>query len=325
MATEGARVGLVLGAGGVTGGAFHAGVLAALEAEVGWDPRRAGVLVGTSAGSVTASTLRAGLSGADLLARAEGRPLSPAGRDLMERVGPPHRPAPLRPSTTPRPPAEVAATLGRALARPLSVRPAVLMASLMPEGAVTTDAISKAIGVLFPDRWPAEPLWLCAVRQSDGRRVVFGREARPEVPDAVAASCAIPGYYAPVEIDGDTYIDGAVHSPTNADVLADAVAGLELDVVVVSSPMSRQGRQLRPGVFDPVRAWAGGLLDGEVLRLRRRGVHVVLFEPSPDDLAVMGSNAMDPDRRAVVARHAFDSTRRHLDTPSVRSALAALA
>ena len=42
------RTGLVLGAGGVVGQAFHAGVLAALEQDVGWDPRSAEIIVGSS-------------------------------------------------------------------------------------------------------------------------------------------------------------------------------------------------------------------------------------------------------------------------------------
>ena len=40
-------------------------MLAALEESLGWDPRRADVIVGTSAGSITGATLRAGLSAAD--------------------------------------------------------------------------------------------------------------------------------------------------------------------------------------------------------------------------------------------------------------------
>jgi predicted acylesterase/phospholipase RssA len=39
------RIGLVLGAGGTVGGAFHAGVLAALEEATGSDPRRASMIV----------------------------------------------------------------------------------------------------------------------------------------------------------------------------------------------------------------------------------------------------------------------------------------
>ena len=40
-----ARIGLVLGAGGVVGHAFHTGVLAALQEETGWDARGAELIV----------------------------------------------------------------------------------------------------------------------------------------------------------------------------------------------------------------------------------------------------------------------------------------
>ena len=88
-----ARIGLVLGAGGVVGHAFHAGVLAALQEETGWDARRADLIVGTSAGSGVAALLRAGLSPADLLARATDSALSADGARLAARAGaPPVRP-----------------------------------------------------------------------------------------------------------------------------------------------------------------------------------------------------------------------------------------
>ena len=211
----------MLGAGGVTGGAFHAGVLAALEEVTGWDPRSAAVMVGTSAGSVAATSLRAGLSAPDLFARSEGRPLSPAGAALMRALGPPRRPPPLTVAPGPRRPADVRAILGRAVARPFSAPPWALLSALVPEGSVSTSMISDAISALFRGEWPAEPLWICAVRQDDGQRVVFGRDDahRPPLADAVAASCAIPGYFSPVTIDGQRYVDGGVHSPTNGDVL----------------------------------------------------------------------------------------------------------
>lgn len=82
-----ARIGLVLGAGGATGGAFHAGVLAALEEATGWDPRTAELILGTSAGSITAAMLRAGLSGADIAARTAGEPLSPEGAARLRSAG----------------------------------------------------------------------------------------------------------------------------------------------------------------------------------------------------------------------------------------------
>ena len=86
-------------------------------------------------------------------------------------------------------------------------------------------------------------MWINAVRLETGRRVTFGRDLRvtTDVATAVAASCAIPGFFAPVAVDGVRYVDGGVHSPTNADL----VAGLELDLVVVSSPMSMARRGVR--------------------------------------------------------------------------------
>src|SRR6266536_4643810 len=82
-----AGVGLVLGAGGVVGHAFHAGVLRALEEATGWDPRTADVIVGTSAGAYAGAQLRAGLCTADLLARVAGEAVSVDGLVLYEQLG----------------------------------------------------------------------------------------------------------------------------------------------------------------------------------------------------------------------------------------------
>ncbi|MBP8211063.1 MAG: patatin-like phospholipase family protein, partial [Ilumatobacteraceae bacterium] len=158
------RVGLVLGAGGVAGGAFHAGVLAALHEATGWDPRHAGVLVGTSAGSIAAASLRAGLSCADMLARAQDLPLSAEGRAIMQAVGPYRGPPPLRVAPRRRSAAQLAATVGRAAARPFAAPPWALLTGLLPEGSVSTDMIVQGVGGLFTDAWPTEPLWICAVR-----------------------------------------------------------------------------------------------------------------------------------------------------------------
>src|ERR1700683_1750066 len=61
-------IGLVLGAGGVVGQAYQAGVLSALQREAGWNPRDAAIIVGTSAGSVTGAAPRVGGPATDLAA-----------------------------------------------------------------------------------------------------------------------------------------------------------------------------------------------------------------------------------------------------------------
>ncbi len=323
MGNTAPRVGLVLGAGGVAGGAFHAGVLAALAETTGWDPRRATVVVGTSAGSVAGAALRAGLSASDMLARAEDRAPSPEGARLLREVATARPLPPLRPPGGPSLPTQVLGTLARAATQPFAARPLALLAGLLPNGSVSTEMISDGISALFEDDWPADPLWICAVRQADGRRVVFGRDAsRPPLPQVVAASCAIPAFFQPVTIEGAAYIDGGVHSPTNADVLRSPE--LRLDLVLVSSPMSVSGRGIRVAGDQPSRRWSGALLDGEARRLRRSGVPVVAFQPTGDDADVMGVNAMDPSRRTAIARQAYESTLRRLDRADTRQRLTAL-
>src|SRR3954447_19721155 len=70
------RVGLVLGGGGVVGQAYHSAVLAVLEHDFGFDARTAEVIVGTSAGSITGTLLRLGVSAEDLAAWTVKAPLS---------------------------------------------------------------------------------------------------------------------------------------------------------------------------------------------------------------------------------------------------------
>ena len=227
----------------------------------------------------------------------------------------------MRPARQPRAAADLAGTLARAARRPWSARPTALAAALLPEGNVSTEMISEGIGTLLPDAWPPDPLWICAVRQADGRRVVFGRgDRRPRVADAVAASCAIPGFFAPVIIDGEAHLDGGVHSPTNADVLRDQ----DIDLVIISSPMSRRGRRPRLSPDQPMRVWSGALVDAEARRLRRRGIAVVAFQPDDSVLASMGLNPMDPSRRSAIAMAAYEATRQRLDRADLTERLAGL-
>ena len=320
VAESSPRIGLVLGAGGVVGGAFHAGVLSALEEVTGWDPRRASVIVGTSAGSVIAAALRAGLSTEEIFARGEGtRP--PTIPSRSSGLPQPARARRIRLEPGPgRTAADVMALMRRAALRPLAARPLAILASLIPDGTVPAEFIRSGIEAILPASWPTDPLWICAVRQSDGRRVVFGRDAYPDVAAAVTASCAIPGVFRPEVIDGVSFVDGGAHSPTNADVLA----GSGLDLVIVSSPMSMAGRGLRLALDQPARRWSRALLDAEATILRRQGAGVVAFQPNRADLEVMGLNAMDRSRRTPVARQARESTLRRLERADTRRRLAGL-
>jgi NTE family protein len=324
--TRAPRIGLVLGAGGVIGHAFHAGVLDGLYDATGWDPRDAEVIVGTSAGSVVGALLRAGFSPRDLAARSTGDPVSPEGAELATRAGMRGGPARFPTGPTRRrglPRMASPSLLMRAALRPFWMnRPGVMLAGALPAGAVPTELVAAAFRPLFGSDWPERNLWLTAVRLRDGNRVVFGRPGAPPAPvaDAVAASCAIPSFFEPVTIGGVAFVDGGAHSPTNADLLADR----ELDLVVVSSPMSVAGNRLRPSLDLPARRLCRFYLGQEAARIRRRGVPVLAFQPTGDDLKVMGMNAMDPARRGPVTRQARKSALRKLERDDIQSVLGSL-
>lgn len=308
------RIGLVLGAGGMTGQAYHAGVLAALAERTGWDPRDARVIVGSSAGSVTGSVLRLGASASDLAAYAADRPLSAEGSALFASLGAREREFPpidlARLARGVRLPSPRLAT--RALRRPWAVRPAAAAATLVPRGTIDLLSHTTVLDDHVADAgWP-EGLLICTTRRDDGARVVFGRPGAPtaSLGSAVAASCAIPGYFTPVRIGTREYVDGGAHSPTNADVLR--ASGV--DLVVVVSPMSaRSGRARTADAV--IRLAAHRRLQREAARLRAAGIDVLAFEPTPRTLEVMGVNAMAQDRSAAVVEAAEAETTRRLADP----------
>ena len=123
----------------------------------------------------------------------------------------------------------------------------------------------------------------------------------------VLASCAIPGYFRPVTIEGVEYMDGGVHSATNADALrAEA-----LDVVVVVSSMSaHQGNAY--GVDGLLRRGVHRRMEREVARLERAGTTVVSLEPGAETRRVMGLNAMAENRGPRVIEAAYEETRRRI-------------
>lgn len=292
------RLGIVLGGGGTVGYGWHTGVLRGLHEVVGFDPRQAEEMVGTSAGSYAVAYTRAGISAVDLFALAVGEQPSVEGADLVLRGGPmgelgtPGRRA-LRPSDP--------SVLLTALRERRVPAIGALVGGLLPTGDVSAEPYLGPVRQLYAGRpWPPGTR-IAAVRQRDGVRVVFDEGSGVGVADAVGASSAVPAYMEPVEIDGERYVDGTAHAPTNADVLV----GARLDVVVVSAPMSppAQGVQLDRGL--PLRWWASRQLQREVAALVRSGTRVLSVTPSAKTRETMAPRGMSEAVRAPAARAAY--------------------
>ena len=319
-ARQSPSIGLVLGAGGVVGQAYQAGVLAALEREIGWDPRRATIVVGTSAGSVTGAALRAGVPATDLAASLYGVPTSRRGGAILRRILPTDTeplPTPglrsvLRPWNLPSP-----ALLARTARRPLAFRPDVALSTLIPRGQLDITERAKGLDDFIGDRWPSG-LRICAVRRSDGGRVVFGRPGAPpaRLASAVLASCAIPGYFKPVTIESTEYVDGGIHSVTNADVLRSEA----LDLVVIISSMSAAHGSAN-GADGWLRRTVHRRMEREVARLQMAGIPVITLEPDADARRVMGLRAMAEDRSPRVIEAAYEETRRRVHSSSFLATL----
>lgn len=307
-----------------------AGALHALAERTRWHPRHADHIVGTSAGSVLAALGAAGVPPWLLLPETSANvyhALIDAGgnlqvhRDLWERI------IRRRPLGIPR---FLPGSLSLSLAgwRQGNATWLKMLCGLAPAGVLSTDPIKDTVRWVADDRgWVQHPnTWIVACDYQTGDRVVFGQEGAPEVEvaQAVAASCAIPGYYCPEEIDGRLYVDGALHSMSNLDLLL----GLKLDLVVVISPHST--RQKFRG-WDPLnrftdvtRQVAAKQVDAEIEALRAEGTEVLLLEPVAEDLAAIGGNVMDERRRGQVMRTATRTTLEQLKQADRRPLLGML-
>ena len=324
------KVGLVLGAGGVQGGAWLTGALEAIAAESLWDPMEADRIVGTSAGSMIGAIVSTGVplwwmvahsAGESIpgLTDANGRPAADADRSAGASFHLDLWPPPVWPGSW---------KLALRTARdPFSYPPATVSAGWLPRGFISTEPLKETVRRAVPSGWSPHPgLRIVASDYETGKRVVFGRAGAPtaELADAVAASCAIPGFYKPVEIAGRRYVDGGMWSTSNLDVMSDR----GLDLVICLNPTSslHPTRAWNPLEAIPraVRIGAGRRLGSEAKKLRSGGADVVLIQPTAEDLGSMGSNLMSSRNRHATLEMARRTTREQIAHPEIAEALSSL-
>lgn len=315
------RWGLVLGGGGVLGGAWLVGALSALEETTGRDARDADVVVGTSVGSFAAALLGSGASVADWREHQLGRPvrsgpMAGLAWDYDVDSGAAVPPSPRRRPGSPGLIRDNALHLRR-------LPTTAVMSALVPEGRGSLARIGQTVDALLGGGgWASRSgVRVVALDYGSGARTVFTGPGEPggtpgaRLGDAVMASCAIPGWYAPVTIDQRRYVDGGAWSSTNVDVLADD----HLDEVVVLAPMIAFAPD-RPRTFAQIldRQWRAAVTSRclrEVAALHAAGTQVTVLGPSAEDLVGFGANMMDPNRRVDVLRTSLRTSRDALADP----------
>jgi NTE family protein len=252
---------LVLAGGGVAGVAWELGVLRGIQDVDPATTERildaATTFVGTSAGSVVAAQIAGGTPLAELFDSqlpAESAELS-VDIDLSEFGA-----------------MMVAANTG--VSSPEEGRRrwgAIARATDTASPAVRRAVIAARLPV---HEWSDRRVLITAIDTDTGELRVFDRDSGVDLVDAVGASCAVPGIWPTVEIEGRHYMDGGMRTIANADLAAGADRVL---ILVPGSDTSPMGPALTPADLDA---------------LAPARIHTVYADA--DSLAAFGTNPLDP-------------------------------
>lgn len=262
---------LVMSGGGVPGAAWLVGMLDGLRSG-GVDLGGADLIVGTSAGALAGASLASG------------------GLDEAIAI---YRRSKVRFFRAPVTSDEFMAAAARVSAAAPDAAEAIRrIANLDALGSrlVSEADGSQLFATLVPiAAWPEKRLVVTAVDADSGHRMVFDADSGVQLVDAARASCAVPGVFTPVTIDGRRYADGGLRSPYNADLAAGH------DVVLVLSPLGAS-------------AYLQPLLEAEIASLNDAKVHVITADDAslaaigPDLLSTETTNAALDAGRAQAER-----------------------
>lgn len=270
------RRALVLGGGGPVGVAWETGLVAGL-ATAGVSLGLADTVIGTSAGSITGAYVQ---GGADLVELADDvadlvtRNTRDSGIDQVPAAG-------LSKVMDLIVNAMVDNERGSLQERLAEVGRVALAADTIDEETFV-GSLALAVG---ERQWPAG--YSCtAVNAETGHFVVWDELAGVPLERAVASSCAVPGIYPPITIDGARYMDGGIRSPLNADL----AAGHDVVVVVSVMPLA-----LPAGFEDDRFQRFFEAQQAEIEGLRSAGATVEVVAPDDEflDLSAWGAKLMD--------------------------------
>jgi NTE family protein len=251
----------------VTGIAWELGILKGLR-DHGVDLTTADTVIGTSAGSVVGAQITSVVDLEDLFEEQTRPAHAEIGADfgagtMLKLVALMMLPASGRGRR---------ARLGRA-ARKAHPGPATERLRVIGSRLVTPDG--------DPLAWPARDLRITAVDADSGSFRVFDRTGDVDLLHAVAASCAVPLVWPPVEIGDRHYVDGGMRSAANADLATGC------DVVVAIAPLPRSMSRYHA-------------LPQQLARTGAR--RTATITPDAASLEAIGKNVLDPSKRVGAAR-----------------------
>ncbi|HYI44524.1 MAG TPA: patatin-like phospholipase family protein [Actinomycetota bacterium] len=334
-AKDSKKVALVLGGGGITGAAYHLGVLNAMNAmSAHASVNDFDIYVGTSAGAVVASCLANGITPEEMILANLGHKTTvpPIGADEVMQ---PDRRGLVRSMV--RWPFGVLGALRRYAGHPFTtslIDGLGALAEGLPAALYTTDGTERYVRELLdaPGRSNRfedikRKLLITATDIDSARRVVFGSNEGPEasISEAASASTAIPLLYAPRRIGNRVYYDGGLRSSTNIDVAIGHGAKLIICVNplvpyvhdvrhLLPTATGLDARHISEKGFPHIAAQTFRIMaqaqvekELELITHAHPDVDIILIEPRSDDEHMFIFNLMDYGSRARVARHAFET------------------
>jgi NTE family protein len=330
------KTALVLGGGGFTGGVYEIGALRALDLlSVSHTINQFDVYVGTSAGSLVASAVANGITPEQMMQSIvrEGPEQLPDAR-ASALLRPNYREFVTRGARFPLKLLSLLGKLSRDLSQVSGMDIVLALAEALPTGLYTGDGLERYVRDVLSQAGRSDDfrdldveLYLAGTDLDSCERVVFGADGLDDVPisRAVAASCAVPMVYKPVEIKDRVYVDGGLVSTTNIDIAVDAGA----QFVVVVNPLvpyvgdmaesGSPGRRVSTMGFPQIGYQAFKLLAHQRLHELARGwedrypgVDIILIEPDPNDELMFQTGVMNFTSRVEIARHGFESVTLHL-------------
>ncbi len=317
----------VIGGGGAMAIGISAGILMALK-EAGLDVAEASAAIGTSAGSTVAADVQLGVPLDEIAARVcTDRP--PDGDDHVDDAAD-DRP-PLATTRAWRSWPELGRraigstwVLTRAMSPvrvPLPEPPGFLRRNF-PGALLSLGESHDWASEFYPEEWPDRRICAVASDVDSGRRVMLEADPAEGTPRAtlrraLQASCAIPGLYPPVRVDGARLVDGGIRSATNLDLAARLPSRAVLAISAItydpSDPPSGPGRLLR--------MWPNRTVLREVAYLRRLGHEVLLLRPGRVALELAGTTLFSGRITTDIVEAAYEGATQRLAMPDMQGHL----
>jgi predicted acylesterase/phospholipase RssA len=204
--------------------------------------------------------------------------------------------------------------------------------SLLPNGAFNNASLEKFIrGVLSTKhssndfRKLKNKLFIVACEIDTGKIATFSTDENSDVPisKAVQASSALPGLYAPVNIKGKFYVDGALRRTMNASAALDQDVQLLFAVNPIVPFESEQvhdekSKLLKAGLPMILSQTFRSIVQSRLKSgLDKYTTHypkadIILVEPNNDDEMLFNTNLFSYSRRDELCEYAYQQTRKQI-------------